>query len=94
MVLPELAESRLDPPLVTNLRRDMGAFDHVFHLPAARMRVVTSLAGAGSPWLAFGEETLTIAVTTAERPALPRAQQDALIKSGHPHVLFIWDTGW
>ena len=69
VVLPELAESRLNPPLVTNLRQDMEAFDHVFGLPAAQMRVVTSLAGAGSPWLAFGEEVLDVEVVHALAPA-------------------------
>src|SRR5579863_5994473 len=43
VVLPELAESRLDPPLVTDLRQDMTAFDRHFQLPTARMRVVTTL---------------------------------------------------
>jgi subtilase family serine protease len=60
VVLPELAESRLSPPLVTDMRQDMAAFDNMFHLPAARMRVVNTLAGAGSPWLAFGEEVLDV----------------------------------
>src|SRR6516162_926209 len=58
VVLPELAESQLSPPLVTDLRQDMAAYDNVFHLPAARMRVVTTLAGSSAPWLAFGEEVL------------------------------------
>jgi subtilase family serine protease len=68
VVLPELAESRLNPPLVTDLRQDMAAFDDLFRLPAARMRVVTTLAGAGSPWLAFGEEVLDIEVVHALAP--------------------------
>jgi subtilase family serine protease len=60
VVLPELAEAKLSPPLVTDMRQDMAAFDSLFHLPAARMRVVTTLAGARSPWLAFGEEVLDV----------------------------------
>jgi subtilase family serine protease len=68
VVLPELAESQLNPPLVTDLRQDMAAFDGVFHLPAARMRVVTTLAGSGSPWLAFGEEVLDVEVVHALAP--------------------------
>ncbi len=56
VVLPELAESRPNPPLVTDLRQDMAAFDKLFGLPAARLRVDSSLAGANSPWLAYGEE--------------------------------------
>jgi subtilase family serine protease len=68
VVLPELAESQLNPPLVTDLRQDMTAFDGRFHLPAARMRVVTTLAGSGSPWLAFGEEVLDTEVVHALAP--------------------------
>ncbi len=68
VVLPELAESRLNPPLVTDMRQDMAAFDNMFHLPAARMRVVTALAGAGSPWLAFGEEVLDVEMVHALAP--------------------------
>jgi subtilase family serine protease len=68
VVLPELAESRLNPPEVTDMRQDMAAFDRLFHLPAARMRVVTTLAGAGSPWLAFGEEALDVEMVHALAP--------------------------
>ena len=60
-MLPELAESRLNPPDVTDMRQDMAAFDRLFRLPAARMRVLTTLAGARSPWLALGEEVLDVA---------------------------------
>jgi len=68
VVLPELAESQLNPPLVTDLRQDMAAFDGRFHLRAARMRVVSTLAGSGSPWLAFGEEVLDAEVVHALAP--------------------------
>jgi subtilase family serine protease len=68
VVLPELAESQLSPPLVTDMRQDMAAFDNMFHLPPARMRVVTTLAGAGSPWLAFGEEVLDAEMVHALAP--------------------------
>ena len=71
VVLPELAESQLSPPLVTDLRQDMAGFDRLFHLPAARLRVVTTLAGAGSPWLAFGEEVLDAEVVHASPRAPP-----------------------
>jgi len=68
VVLPEIAETHLHPPAITDLRQDMAAFDHLFHLPAARMRVVTTLAGASSPWLAFGEEVLDVEVVHALAP--------------------------
>jgi subtilase family serine protease len=68
VVLPELAESQLNPPLVTDMRQDMAAFDSLFRLPAARMRVVTTLVGARSPWLAFGEEVLDVEMVHALAP--------------------------
>jgi subtilase family serine protease len=68
VVLPELAESQPRPPVVTDLRQDMAAFDRRFRLPAARMRVVSTLAGARSPWLAFGEEVLDVEVVHALAP--------------------------
>src|SRR5579864_138825 len=68
VVLPELAESQLNSPLVTDMRQDMAAFDRMFRLPAARMRVITTLAGAGSPWLAFGEEVLDVEMVHALAP--------------------------
>jgi subtilase family serine protease len=68
VVLPELAESQLNPPDVTDMRQDMAAFDNLFRLPAARMRVITTLAGARSPWLAFGEEVLDVEMVHALAP--------------------------
>src|SRR6266566_7792765 len=68
VVLPELAESQLNPPAVTDMRQDMAAFDNMFHLPAARIRVITTLAGARSPWLAFGEEVLDVEMVHALAP--------------------------
>jgi subtilase family serine protease len=68
VVLPELAESQLNPPLITDMRQDIAAFDSLFHLPTARMRVVTTLAGARSPWLAFGEEVLDVEMVHALAP--------------------------
>ena len=59
VVLPELAEPALNEPLVSNMRQDMTRFDQVFGLPAATLRVNTSLAGrVAHPWYAFGEEVL------------------------------------
>jgi subtilase family serine protease len=58
VVLPELAETQLSPPVVSDLRQDMSRFDRLFGLPPARLRVVTTLAGSPSPWLANGEEVL------------------------------------
>jgi subtilase family serine protease len=68
VVLPELAESRVNPPLVTDMRQDMAAFDSLYRLPAARMRVDGTLAGARAPWLAFGEEVLDVEMVHALAP--------------------------
>ena len=40
----------------TDIRQDLEAFDTTFRLPAARIEVVTALAGSASPWQATGEE--------------------------------------
>jgi subtilase family serine protease len=58
VVLPELAESQLSPPQVSDLRQDFAVFDRVFHLPAPRLRFVSTFAGPKEPWLAYGEEVL------------------------------------
>jgi subtilase family serine protease len=57
IVLPELAQSQ-PSHATSDLRQDLTLFDKAFGLPAARMRVVTKLAGASAPWLANGEEVL------------------------------------
>jgi len=36
VVLPELAETQLNPPQVTDLRQDFAAYDRLFRLPAPR----------------------------------------------------------
>jgi subtilase family serine protease len=71
VVLPELAQSQLSPD-VSDLRQDFAAFDHLFHLPAPRLNVVSTFPGAAHPWLAFGEEVLDAEVvhTIAPRAAL------------------------
>ena len=40
------------PPAVTDIRQDLERFDSLFRLPAARIQVVTTLAGSASPWQA------------------------------------------
>jgi subtilase family serine protease len=56
VVLPEFAQTRLSPPQVSDIRQDLAQFDRLFGLPAARLRAVTTLAGAATPWLASQEE--------------------------------------
>ena len=68
VVLPELAETQLNPPLVTDLRQDFAAYDRLFHLPAPRLKVVSTFPGPAHPWLAFGEEVLDAEVVHAIAP--------------------------
>ena len=42
VVLPELAESQLSPPRVSDLHEDFAAFDRLFHLPAPTLKVVST----------------------------------------------------
>jgi subtilase family serine protease len=71
VVLPELAESQLSPE-VSDLRQDFSAFDRLFHLPAPRLRFVSTFTGPTDPWLAYGEEVLDAEMvhTIAPRAAL------------------------
>ena len=54
VVMPEVIQQ--PAPDASDIRQDMARFDSLFGLPAARLRVVNSLAGSASPWLAGGEE--------------------------------------
>ena len=56
-------------PAATDIRQDLAAFDSMFQLAAARIQVVTSLAGAGSPWQATGDEIQDIEIVHAVAPA-------------------------
>jgi subtilase family serine protease len=69
VVLPALAQQRLSPPAVSNIRQDLASFDAVFHLPAPRLQVSTHLAPAASRWLAGGEEMLDVEMIHAVAPA-------------------------
>jgi subtilase family serine protease len=53
----------------SDLRQDFESFDSMFRLPAARIDVVTSLAGSASPWQATGEEVGDTAIVHAVAPA-------------------------
>src|SRR5262249_58092265 len=68
VVLPELAETQLTPPEVTALRQDFAAYDRLYHLPAPRLKVVSTFPGPAHPWLAFGEEVLDAEVVHAIAP--------------------------
>ena len=68
VVLPELSESQLSPPRVTDLRQDFAAFDRLFHLPAPTLKVVSSFPNPSHPWFAFGEEVLDAEMVHAIAP--------------------------
>ena len=53
----------------SDIRQDLAAFDNMFRLPAARVQVVTTLAGAGSPWQAAGEEVQDTEIVHTVAPA-------------------------
>ena len=60
------------PPGVTpasDIRQDLAAFDGMFRLPTARIQVVTTLAGAGSPWQAADEEVQDTEIVHTVAPA-------------------------
>ena len=54
VVMPE--EAQQPGGDASDIRQDMAKFDAMFGLPVARLRVVNSLAGSATPWLASGEE--------------------------------------
>jgi hypothetical protein len=68
---PSLPSRRCPRPQVSDIRQDLARFDSLFGLPTARLRVVTSLAGPVSPWLAYGEEVLDVEMVHAVAPAPP-----------------------
>ena len=80
VVLPELAESQLLPPTVSDLRRDFVAFDHLFHLPAPTLRFISTFPHPAHPWYAFGEEVLDVEVVHA---IAPRAALTILLVKGN-----------
>ena len=54
VVMPELANR--PGPNFTDIRKDLAAFDSKFGLPAAKLKVTTTIAGASAPYLAGTEE--------------------------------------
>ena len=68
VVLAELAQTRLSPPQVSDIRQDLARFDRLFGLPAARLRAVTSLAGSAPSWLASDEEVVDAELVHAVAP--------------------------
>jgi subtilase family serine protease len=77
------ADPATSSPVVTDIRQDLATFDDLFHLPAAHISVVTTLAGAGSPWDATLEEVIDTEIVHAVAPGaalrvvlMPNPSQD------------------
>ncbi len=69
---PSSARTVLPPgafPASTDIRQDLAAFDRMFRLPAARIQVVTTLAGSVSPWPGSAEEVQDLEVVHTVAPA-------------------------
>ena len=67
VVMPELANH--PGPNFTDIRKDLATFDHKFGLPAAKLKVTTTLAGAGAPYVAGTEEVEDTEIVHAIAPS-------------------------
>lgn len=68
-VLAPLPPASLPAPGATDIRQDLATFDTVNHLPAAPVDIVTTLAGAGSPWRSTIEGAQDLEIVHAIAPA-------------------------
>jgi subtilase family serine protease len=66
VVMPELANA--PGPDFTDIRQDLAAFDREFGLPAPKLKVTTTLAGAGAPYVAGTEEVEDTEIVHAIAP--------------------------
>jgi subtilase family serine protease len=90
VVLPEFPPPAESPsahagspvPASSDIRQDLARFDRLFGLPAAKLRVVNTLAHAPSPWLAANEEVGDTEIVHALAP--DAAIREVLIPS--PYV--------
>jgi len=56
ILAPATSPSASQGPAGTDIRQDLSALNNMFGLPAARIQIVTTLAGAAAPWRAGEEE--------------------------------------
>ena len=66
VVMPELANR--PGPDFTDIRKDLAAFDSKFGLPAASLKITTTLAGASAPYIAGTEEVEDTEIVHAIAP--------------------------
>ena len=67
VVLTE-ASALLEPAATNDIRQDLARYDREFHLPAARLQVINSLAKTALPWQADGEEIEDVEMVHAIAP--------------------------
>ena len=67
VVMPELADA--PGPNFTDIRKDLAAFDRRFGLPAAKLKLTTTLAGASAPYVAGTEEVEDTEIVHTIAPA-------------------------
>ena len=56
ILAPATSPNTSQGPAGTDIRQDLKALNNMFGLPAARIQIVTTLAGAAAPWQAGDEE--------------------------------------
>ena len=67
VVLTE-APALLEPAETNDIRQDLARYDREFHLPAARLQVINSLAKAALPWQGGSEEIEDVEMVHAIAP--------------------------
>jgi subtilase family serine protease len=60
--------SLLQPEATNDIRQDLARYDRQFHLPAARLQVINSLARSALPWQAGAEEIEDVEMVHAVAP--------------------------
>jgi subtilase family serine protease len=68
VAMPEIANTPTHGVTFTDIRRDLARFDSRFGLPAARLRVVNTIAHAKTPYLAGTEEVEDTEIAHAMAP--------------------------
>jgi subtilase family serine protease len=68
VIVPELAQAPTSHGGPTDIRQDLAAFDRTFGLPAAKLQVVTTIAGSATPYLANDEEVTDTEMVHAIAP--------------------------
>ena len=73
ILAPATSPSTSQGPAGTDIRQDLKALNNMFGLPAARIQIVTTLAGSAAPWQAGDEEIGDTEIVHTVAPAAPSA---------------------